>query len=92
MPIYERFDCGRRSSFPLLRIDSVFAPSCRHCHGTRMSRVISRAAVLRSEESHLESLTAPSASGLRILCREKKRQLLYRILHPPAATSSSRSE
>ena len=65
MPIYEYkcHDCGRRSTFLLLRIDPAFAPSCRHCQSARMSRLVSRVAVLQSEESHLERLADPSRLG-----------------------------
>jgi len=65
MPIYEYRcqDCGKRSSFLLLRIDPSFTPSCRHCHSDRLSRLISRVAVFRSEESRLERLADPSSLG-----------------------------
>jgi len=65
MPIYEYRcqDCGKRSSFLLLRIDLTFLPSCRHCHSPRMSRLISKVAVFRSEESRLERLADPSKLG-----------------------------
>ena len=65
MPIYEYKcqDCGRRSSILLLRIDPAFVPSCRHCQSQRVSRLISKVAVLRSEESRLESLADPSRIG-----------------------------
>jgi len=65
MPIYEYRcqDCGRKSSFLLLRIDPEYAPSCRHCQSPRMSRLISKVAVFRSEESRLERLADPSQLG-----------------------------
>lgn len=65
MPIYEYRcqDCGKRSSFLLLRIDPSFVPSCRYCHSLKMSRLISKVAVFRSEESRLERLADPSKLG-----------------------------
>jgi len=65
MPVYEYKcrDCGKRSSILLLRIDPTFVPSCRHCQSPRMIRLISKVAVLRSEESRLESLADPSKLG-----------------------------
>ena len=65
MPIYEYrcADCGKRSSFLLLRIDLNFAPPCRHCQSPRMSRLVSKVAVFRSEESRLERLADPSRLG-----------------------------
>ena len=43
----------QRSSILLLRIDPAFVPSCRHCQSLRMTRLISKVVVLRSEESGL---------------------------------------
>ncbi len=65
MPIYEYKcqDCGKRSSILLLRIDPAFVPSCRHCRSARMTRLISKVAVLRSEESRLERLADASKLG-----------------------------
>jgi len=65
MPIYEYRcqDCGRKSSILLLRIDPEFTPPCRHCQSRRMSRLISKVAVFRSEESRLERLADPSRLG-----------------------------
>ncbi|MGB9836613.1 MAG: FmdB family zinc ribbon protein [Candidatus Saccharicenans sp.] len=65
MPIYEYRcqDCGRQSSFLLLSINSPFEPVCRHCGSRRLVRLVSRVAVLRSEESRLERLADPSNLG-----------------------------
>ncbi|MFZ5915803.1 MAG: FmdB family zinc ribbon protein [Chloroflexota bacterium] len=64
MPIYEYrcHDCRRRVSifwrnFSDLEADSP--PRCPRCGGTRLTRLISRVAVLRSEEGHLDDLTDP---------------------------------
>jgi putative FmdB family regulatory protein len=63
MPIYEYRcqDCRRRVS----RFYRSFAASegqitCPRCGGTRLVRLISRVAVVRSEESRLDDLSDPS--------------------------------
>lgn len=65
MPIYEYRceDCGRISEFLLIRKDEDFEPRCKKCKGRRMSRVLSRVRVIRSEESRMESLADPSKWG-----------------------------
>lgn len=65
MPIYEYRcqECGRKSSFLLLSINSPFEPACQHCGGKRLTRLVSRVAVLRSEESRLERLADPAGLG-----------------------------
>lgn len=65
MPIYEYRcrQCGQKSSFLLLSVKSQFEPSCQHCGGTDLVRLVSRVAVLRSEEQRLESLADPSRLG-----------------------------
>ena len=65
MPIYEYRceDCGRTSEFLLIKTDEPFIPQCKRCKSKRMSRVLSRVRVIRSEESRLESLADPSKWG-----------------------------
>jgi putative regulatory protein, FmdB family len=65
MPIYEFRcqDCGKRSSFLLLSVTSAFEPKCQACGSPRVVRLVSKVAVLRSEESRLESLADPSKLG-----------------------------
>ncbi|MGC8779623.1 MAG: FmdB family zinc ribbon protein [Anaerolineae bacterium] len=64
MPIYEYtcLDCKRRVS--LLWRSFADAESrqavCPRCGGTNLTRLISRVAVVRSEESRLDSLADPS--------------------------------
>ncbi|MFQ5865035.1 MAG: FmdB family zinc ribbon protein [bacterium] len=67
MPIYEYLckDCGRRSSFLIMKIDQPSEQKCRKCGSSNLERVMSRFATVRSEESRLESLADPSKwSGL----------------------------
>jgi putative FmdB family regulatory protein len=65
MPIYEYrcSDCGRKTQVLTLSVNSPVEPRCRHCGGARLVKLISRVAVLRSEESRLESLADPASLG-----------------------------
>ena len=65
MPIYEYRcqECGKISEFLLMRIDEKFTPECKRCKSKKMSRVLSRVRVLRSEESRMEGLADPSKWG-----------------------------
>ena len=62
MPIYEYLcqDCGKVSSFIVLNIRDPHRPHCQRCQSGKMTRLISRVARVRSEESRLESLADPS--------------------------------
>ncbi len=66
MPIYEYRcrDCGRVSSFLLLRADEPFTPRCRHCRGSSLERLLSRVNVRLSEETRFERLADPDLAGL----------------------------
>jgi putative FmdB family regulatory protein len=65
MPIYEyRCDeCGKISEFLLTKSEETFTPQCKKCKSKKMSRVLSRVRVIRSEESRMESLADPSKWG-----------------------------
>ncbi len=65
MPIYEYRceDCGKISEFLLIRIEKAFVPQCKRCKSKKMSRVLSKVRVIRSEESRMESLADPSKWG-----------------------------
>ena len=65
MPIYEFRcdDCGKISEFLLIKTDEAFIPQCKRCKSKKMSRVLSKVRVLRSEESRLESMADPSKWG-----------------------------
>lgn len=62
MPIYEYVckGCGKTSSFLLLRVSEDIEPYCKHCASREVSRILSRVAVLKSEERRMESLLDPS--------------------------------
>ena len=67
MPIYEYRcnDCGKISEFLLIKTDETFIPQCKRCKSKKMSRILSKVRVIRSEESRMESLADPSKwSGL----------------------------
>ncbi len=65
MPIYEYqcLDCGLKSSFLVIRLSKPFEPTCKHCKGTSLLKLISRVNVIKSEESRFESLADPSKFG-----------------------------
>jgi putative FmdB family regulatory protein len=62
MPIYEYLcnDCGKISEFLLIKTDETFTPQCKRCKSKKMSRVLSKVRVIRSEEGRMESLADPS--------------------------------
>ena len=63
MPIYEYRcgDCRRRVSRFYRSFSAIEEnPSCPHCGGTHLVRIVSRVAVVRSEDSRLDDLTDPS--------------------------------
>ena len=67
MPIYEYtcHDCKRRVSLLWRSFADVEERSaaCPRCGGTNLTRLISSVAVLRSEESRMDSLADPAALG-----------------------------
>ena len=63
MPIYEyRCNrCQRRVSVFQRSIQGATAAACSHCGSTDLTRLISRVAVMRSEESHFEDLASDAS-------------------------------
>lgn len=65
MPIYEYRcnDCRRRVSIFWRHFADIEtqSPQCPHCHSKNLVRLVSRVAVLRSEESRLDDLADPSS-------------------------------
>lgn len=67
MPIYEYRcnQCRKKVSILTLRASEPVEERCEHCGSTRLTRLMSRFATTRSEESRLDSLADPSnLSGL----------------------------
>ena len=65
MPIYEYRcrDCRRLVTVLTLRVGEAVDASCQHCGGRRLDRLMSRFALLRSEEQRLDDLTGDAADG-----------------------------
>ena len=65
MPIYEYrcHDCGTISEFLFMKTDDPLVLQCKRCKSKKMSRILSKVRVLRSEESRLENLGDPSKWG-----------------------------
>jgi putative FmdB family regulatory protein len=67
MPIYEYRcnHCRKKVSILTLRVSEKVDARCEHCGSTRLTRLLSRFAMTRSEESRIDSLANPSnLSGL----------------------------
>ncbi len=69
MPIYEYYcvDCQQRLNLFYRTVTAAVEtePVCPHCGGENLRRLVSRVAVLRSEEARLDALADPSMfSGL----------------------------
>jgi putative FmdB family regulatory protein len=64
MPIYEYgcYDCRKRVNIFFRSFSEVATKeaTCPRCGGTNLKRLISKVAVLRSEESRLESMADPT--------------------------------
>lgn len=67
MPIYEYrcLHCGRRVSLLVRSFAAAGTtqPRCPACQSEELRRLVSRVAVMRSEESHIEDLADPSSLG-----------------------------
>ena len=65
MPIYEYRcnKCRKKVSILTLRVSEAVDERCEHCGSTSLTRLLSRFATTRSEESRLDSLADPSNLG-----------------------------
>jgi putative FmdB family regulatory protein len=65
MPIYDYRcqDCRRRVSLLFRTYAAADGATCPHCGSSELSRLVTRFAVMRSEESRLEALADPSGFG-----------------------------
>lgn len=62
MPLYEYrcAQCRRRFTLLVRSFNAPETPPCEHCQSTATRRLVSRVALLRSEEARLEALADPS--------------------------------
>src|SRR5687767_15111134 len=67
MPIYDYRcgSCGRRTSklYQTFSAAADATPACEHCGSANLARLVSRVAVLKSEDSRMDDLSDPSAFG-----------------------------
>jgi putative FmdB family regulatory protein len=65
MPIYEYrcLDCGRYQSILVRTYNNPTDLTCPRCNGAHLRKLVSKFAVLRSEESRLDQLADPSFLG-----------------------------
>jgi putative FmdB family regulatory protein len=63
MPIYEYrcAACRRKVTVLTLRASETVDPQCDHCGSRELTRLMSRFAMLRSDESRLDDLADPSS-------------------------------
>jgi putative FmdB family regulatory protein len=63
MPIYEYRcgDCRKKTTVITLSVNETVEPVCSHCGSRALTKLVSRVAVRKSEESRLESLADPSS-------------------------------
>ena len=63
MPIYEYrcTDCQRKVSVLTLRVSESLDPVCDRCGSRKLTRLMSRFALVRSEESRIDDLSDPSS-------------------------------
>ncbi len=65
MPIYEYRcqACGKKVTILTLRASEKVDERCEHCGATKLTRLLSRFALARSEDSRLDALSDPSNLG-----------------------------
>jgi len=63
MPIYEYrcAGCRKKVTILTLRVSEAVEPVCEHCGSRDLKRLMSRFAMVRSEESRLDDLADPSS-------------------------------
>jgi putative FmdB family regulatory protein len=65
VPIYEYRcgDCRKKVSILTLRASEAVDPVCEHCGGRHLTRLMSRFAMVKSDDARLEDLSDPSTLG-----------------------------
>ncbi len=63
MPIYEYrcAGCRKKTTLLTLAVSAAVDPVCSHCGGRSLTKLVSRVAIMKSEESRLETLADPSS-------------------------------
>ena len=65
MPIYEYrcMACRRKVTVLTMRVSEAVDPVCEHCGSRELTRLLSRFAMVRSEDARLDDLTSDAALG-----------------------------
>ena len=65
MPIYEYrcTACRRKLTVLTMRVSEAVDPVCEHCGSRDLTRLLSRFAMVRSEDARLDDLTSDAALG-----------------------------
>ena len=65
MPIYEYrcTACRRKVTVLTMRVSEAVDPVCEHCGSRDLTRLLSRFAMVRSEDARLDDLTSDAALG-----------------------------
>ena len=65
MPIYEYRcqKCRKKVTVLTLRVSETVEPVCEHCGSKDLHRLMSRFAMVRSEDARLDALSDPSSIG-----------------------------
>ena len=65
MPIYEYrcTACRRKVTVLTMRVSEAVDPVCEHCGSRELTRLLSRFAMVRSEDARLDDLTSDAALG-----------------------------
>jgi putative FmdB family regulatory protein len=65
LPIYEYIcaDCHKRSSLLIRTLGEPEPAKCDHCGSSKIDRIMSRFAAVKSDESRMESMADPSKWG-----------------------------
>ena len=65
MPIYEYrcTACRRKVTVLTMRVSEAVDPVCEHCGSRALTRLLSRFAMVRSEDARLDDLTSDAALG-----------------------------
>lgn len=65
MPTYEYRceQCRRRNAYTVRGFNPPDAPACNYCGSASLKRIISRVAIMKSEDARMEAMADPSSFG-----------------------------